>query len=204
MKIANFGGSFNPPCNHHLQIVTRLLHRFDKIIVSPCGLRQDKPSANVVSEEDRKAMAELAFGGVPKVELDCFDLENKVYTPTYLLQERYEKMFPGAQIWHIVGGDIIVGGRSNDSEIHRVWNRGAQIWQNLNFTVVIRPDYRIGPEDLPPHSELVEIKQIYGSGTMVRQRIAQGESIDGLVPQPVAKYIKEHRLYLDDKQTALS
>jgi len=197
MKIAIFGGSFNPPCNHHLQIIARLIHRFDKIIVFPCGLRQDKPSANVVAEENRMAMARIAFESIPRIQLDCFDLENKVYTPTYYLQQRYENLFPEAQIWHIVGGDIIIGGKSNQSEIHRVWHRGYEIWQNLNFTVIVRPDYDVAPEDLPPHSELIEIKYIHGSGTMVRSRIANGESVDELVPSNVIKYIQEHRLYLE-------
>jgi len=197
MKIVIFGGSFNPPCNHHLQIIARLIHRFDRLIVIPCGQRQDKPSANVVSEEDRKVMAQIAFAGIPKVQLDCFDLENKVYTPTYYLQQRYERLFPNAQIWHVVGGDIVAGGRKCESEIHRIWHRGSEIWHDLNFTVIARPDYDVGPEDLPSHSELIEIKEIYGSGTMVRTLIRQGGSIDELVPPNIVHYIQEHRLYLE-------
>lgn len=196
MKIAIFGGSFNPPCNHHLQIIIRLIHRFDSIIVFPCGIRRDKPSANILIEKHRIAMAKLAFGNMPKVHLDCFDLISKDYTPTYYLQERYEKLFPGAQIWHIVGGDIIAGGRRKDSEIHRVWHRGEDVWRELNFTIITRPGYEVESEDLPPHAELIEIEGIYGSGTMVRSRIARGESIDDFVPSNVIKYIQENQLYL--------
>jgi len=195
MKIAIFGGSFNPPCNHHLQIIARTIHRFDKIVVFPCGLRQDKPSANIVAEEDRKEMAKIAFGGIPRIELDCYDLENKVYTPTYYLQQRYEKLFPQAQLWHIVGGDIIAGGKRKESEIHRVWHRGEEVWQKLNFTIVMRPGYELEPEDLPPHAELIEVEGIFGSGTMVRARIARGESVANLVPLDIAKYIQQYNLY---------
>ena len=142
-------------------------------------------------------MANLAFGGIPKVQLDCYDLENKVYTPTCDLQKRYENLFPGAEIWHIVGGDIVAGGRNNNSEIHRIWHRGCEIWQNLNFTVIVRPGYDVLPEDMPPHSELIEIKDHYGSATMVRSHFAQGEPIDDLVPPNIEKYIREHKLYLE-------
>lgn len=197
MKMAIFGGSFNPPCNHHLHIIERLIHRFDRIIVVPCGRRQDKPSANILAEEHKIEMVKMVFEGLPKVQLDCFDLINQVYTPTYYLQKRYESLFPEAQIWHIVGGDIVTGGRRKDSEIHRVWHQGNEIWQNLNFTVIARPDYDIGTEDLPPHSELIEITGIYGSGTLVRSRISCGEPIDGLVPSNVINYIKKHKLYLE-------
>lgn len=195
MKIAIFGGSFNPPCNHHLLIVARLIHRFDRIVVFPCGIRRDKPSANILIERHRMEMAVTAFDGIPKLQLDCFDLINKVYTSTYDLQKRYENLFPGAQIWHIVGGDIIAGGRHQDSEIHRVWNRGKEVWQKLNFTVITRPGYEVEPEDMPPSAELIEIEGIYGSGTLVRSRIAHGESIDDLVPPAIIKYIQDHKLY---------
>jgi nicotinate (nicotinamide) nucleotide adenylyltransferase len=37
------------------------------------------------------------------------------------------------------------------------------------------------------------------SSTEVRQRCQQGRPIDGLVPLAVAEYIRQHRLYRDDK-----
>jgi NAD+ kinase len=196
MRIAIFGGSFNPPCLHHLEIISRIVYRVDKVIVVPCGYRQDKPSANIIAENHRKAMAELAFAKIPKVELDCYDLNNKVYTPTYYLQQRYERLFLGSVIWHVIGGDIVVGGRNGNSEIHRVWHCGSEIWQKFNFTVIVRPGYEVAPSDLPPHSELIEIQEIFGSGTMVRSRIARGESIDELVPLKVAEYIQAYNLYV--------
>jgi len=196
-RIGIFGGSFNPPCKHHFQIIERVIHRFDRIIVFPCGRRWDKPSANILSEEHRKEMARLAFEGIPKVEIDYLDLDNKIYTPTYYLQKRYENIFPDAEIWHIVGGDIIIGGRNGTSEIHQVWHRGSEIWQSLNFTVIVRPGYEVEPEDMPPHSESVEIKYILGSGTMVRSRILHGESIDEFVAPNIIKYIQKHKLYLE-------
>jgi len=50
---------------------------------------------------------------------------------------------------------------------------------------------------MPPSAELIEIKGIYGSGTMVRSRIARGESIDDLVAPDIIKYIQKNRLYLE-------
>lgn len=195
MKIAIDGGSFNPPCNHHLQIVIRIIYRFNKIIIYPCGQRQDKPSVNILSEKHRMYLVGIAFGGIPKVEINSADLEFKIYTPTYSLQKLYERRFPDAEIWHIVGGDIVVGGRNQESEIHRTWYKGEEVWRTLNFTVIARPGYELDPKDMPPHSELIEIEGIYGSGTMVRERIANGEPIDDLVPQNIAKYIQENSLY---------
>jgi len=196
-RIAIFGGSFNPPSKHHLQIAERLTQRFDLVIVFPCGaLRPDKSSVNVVSAGHRKEMIKMVFEGLTKTQLDLFDLESDTYTPTYLLQERFEEQFSDSEIWHVVGGDIITGGRDKNSEIHRIWQRGEEIWHNLNFAVIVRPGYVVEPEDMPPSSELIEIPNLVGSGTMIRSRIAQGQSLDEFLSQEVISYTQKHKLYL--------
>lgn len=194
-QIAIYGGSFNPPGNNHRQIVERLAGQFDKVIIVPCGHRKDKASVGDVDLIHRKNLVRLAFSGIDKVEFDFFDLDKQIFTPTHLLDERYKKSFPDAQIWHVVGGDIIAGGRDKNSQIHRVWQRAEEVWQNLNFLVVIRPGYETKNNDLPPFSRVVEIEGIFGSGTMVRQAVREGKPIGHLVCPEVEKHIKENNLY---------
>ena len=107
-RIAIFGGSFNPPCRHHLQIINYIKERFDYFIVVPCGIRQDKSSMYIVSEYHKKQMLNIALTDVSDIAIDFYDLDNKVFTPTYFLQKRYKNLFKEYDIWHIVGGDIIV------------------------------------------------------------------------------------------------
>lgn len=195
-RVAIFGGSFNPPAKHHLQIAEKLAQHFDWIVVFPCGAsRPDKSSVNVVSVRHRKEMIKMVFDGLSKTQLDLFDLESDTYTPTYLLQKRFEERFSNSEIWYVVGSDIIVGGRDKNSEIHRIWQRGEEVWHNLNFAVVTRFGYVIGPEDMPPSSELVEIQNLYGSSTIIRSRIARGESLDEFLILEVINYIQKHKLY---------
>ncbi len=197
-RIAVFGGSFNPPCKHHEAIVETLVNTFDLVIVVPCGTsRPDKQSVKEATNEDRSEMARLAFDSIPKVRLDLYDMENDTYTPTYLLQERYEKEFPEAEIWHVVGGDIVVHGGANESEIHRVWKHGKDIWNELNFAVIHRPGYELKTGDMPPFSTQIEIPEIYGSGTMVRQCLKHGKAINELVIPEIETYIRDHNLYLE-------
>jgi len=196
-RISIFGGSFNPPAKHHIQIAERLIQHFDLVIVFPCGaLRSDKSSINVVSVKHREEMIKMAFGKLSKIQLDLFDLKNDIYTPTYLLHKRFEEKFRGSEIWHVVGGDIITGGRDKNSEIHRIWDYGEEIWHSLNFTVIVRPGYIVETEDMPPSSELIEIQDLFGSGTMIRSRIARGESLDELLIPEIKNYIQKHKLYL--------
>lgn len=192
-KIAIFGGSFNPPCSHHQAIVRILSERFDKVIIVPCGIRKDKHSTNVVESRHRAAMVLLAFGGLPNAEIDLFDLQNNKFTPTIFLQERYQNLFPVAEIWHAIGGDIISGGKEGNSEIHRVWYEGEKIWRSLRYAVIKRPGYIFTKEDMPPCSELID--GVAGSSTIVREHIRSGLSIDGFVDPKVETYIEQHGLY---------
>ncbi len=210
-RVVVFGGSFNPPGKHHWRIAKELARQFDLVIVVPCGPRTDKPSANVIGLKHKKEMTKLAFASLaarfaesrresrrtdlPKIQFDFFDLDNNIYTPTYLLQKRYEAKFPNSEIWHFVGSDIIIGGRDEKSEIHRVWNHGNEIWKKLNFVIGLRPDYKVYQEDLPPKARTIEMKNAGGSGTEIRRRIAQNKPIDKLVTPEVKNYIIKHALY---------
>lgn len=196
MRIAVYGGSFNPPCLHHQVIADKLAQEFDKVIVVPCGDgRTDKDSIKVVDSDDRAIMNNIAFYGLPNIELDLHDLKSGEYTPTYLLEERYAAQYPSAEIWHVVGSDLIVGGRDKNSQIQRTWKNGNEIWQTLKFCIIIRPGYELEPTDLPPVSRIYEIPRIYGSGTMVREKIANHEDLSSLLDGAVYEHIKAHQLY---------
>ena len=192
-KVVIFGGSFNPPCSHHQAITRILLGRFDEVIIVPCGARKDKSSVNIVEPRHRAAMALLAFGNLPNVLVDLFDLQNNSFTPTLFLQERYQKLFPGTEIWHAVGGDIISGGKEGKSEIHRVWHEGEKIWKSLQYAVIKRPDCIFIEEDMPPYAEFID--GMAGSSTIVREYIHSGLSTDGLVDPKVKVYIEQEKLY---------
>jgi len=193
-RIAIFGGSFNPPGLHHQQIV-KILEMFDQVIIVPCGKRPDKPSANILPLEHRLAMIKLAFVEDERIKLDLNDLEQDAYTPTYQLEELYASDFPEAEIWHVVGEDIVAGGCKKRSEIHHFWNHGREIWDNLNWAVLTRDGYGANTEDLPPNHMLIEIDGLFGSGTKIRDRIKAGLSINNLVAPEIAEYIHQHNLY---------
>lgn len=194
-RIAVFGGSFNPASMHHKIIIEKLSETFDLVLVVPCGIRTDKPSTASAKTNQRKTMAKMTFQGMSKVELDFYDLENNVFTPTYLLQERYQKRFPDSEIWFAIGDDIIKGGRDGRSEIQRSWRKGKEVWQGLRFVVICQSGKRPDPADMPPLSEELELEIIIGRSAALRERISRGESIDLLVVPEVARYIREENIY---------
>ena len=190
-----FGGSFNPTCIHHIQIIEYVKRFFDVLTVVPCGIRPDKQSTNIIAPVHRKNMLAIALSDMDGVIIDYHDINCDTYTPTYLLQKRYENEFSDGEIWHIVGGDIIEGGQDDASEIHRTWSRGSEIWQNLNFLVLQRSGYRVYRNDLPPQSRLAGISNIFGSGTMAREFIVTGQDASHLINDDVLRYIVSNNLY---------
>ena len=116
-----------------------LRKHFDRVIVVPCGPRPDKPSD--VDPVYRAAMADLAFRGIDGVEVDLFDLEQATFTRTHELNRLYADR---GEVWHVVGSDLIAGGRSGGSSIHRNWQHGRELWGELNFAVVSRPGHAFG------------------------------------------------------------
>jgi nicotinate (nicotinamide) nucleotide adenylyltransferase len=190
--VAIYGGSFNPPGLHHGQIVQQVKQHFDAVIVVPCGPRPDKIVNDHIPPTYRAAMADMAFGGIPGVEVDLFDLEQATFTRTHGLQERYANR--GYEVWHVVGADLIVGGHNGQSFIQRKWERGEELWKTLNFAVVNRPGHNLAPDDLPPKHRFIRIEQP-GSTEEIRELIYRGDSIAKLVPPMLGAYIDRHGLY---------
>ncbi len=190
-RLAIFGGSFNPPGTHHLDMARALLEVFDEVVIVPCGPRPDKLTVGVVSAEHRGAMTEMTFGGLARVRLDMSDLTHDTFTRTHALQARYE---PEGEVWHVVGADLVAGGRDGRSFIQRTWVRGEALWHDLHFAVFLREGYPLDPADLPPRHLIVKSGSS-GSSTEIRERIREGLPLDGLVVPTVTAYIGQHGLY---------
>src|SRR3712207_6078098 len=103
--IAVYGGSFDPPGLHHRRIVDELRQHFDHVVVVPCGPRPDKRAG--CDPVHRAALTDLAFGGLGRVEVDLFELEQATFTRTHALDRRYAGR---GEVWHVVGTDLVAGG----------------------------------------------------------------------------------------------
>lgn len=70
MRIAVFPGGFDPVTNGHLDLVTRMTHLFDRVIVAVVKGRE---KSSMFTWEERVAMFAKAVEDLPQVEVEQFD-----------------------------------------------------------------------------------------------------------------------------------
>lgn len=70
MRIAVFPGGFDPVTNGHLDLVTRMTHLFDRVIVA---VVKGRDKAGMFTWEERIEMFARAVEHLPKVEVEGFD-----------------------------------------------------------------------------------------------------------------------------------
>lgn len=191
LKIALFGGSFNPPGLHHRALAQLLAERFDHVIIIPCGPRPDKKETNAVPAVYRAALADITFGDLAKVEVDLFDLESDQFTRTVDLDTRYQHR---GQVWHVVGTDLIKGGANGLAEIQRSWHRGQWLWEQGHFIVLKRLEHECAAEDLPPHAQVIAV-DIPGASRDIRSAMEHGVDVSHLVTERALAYMQRYGLY---------
>jgi NAD+ kinase len=189
-----YGGSFNPPGIHHQNIVSSLAKRCDELIVIPCGRRPDKASVNHIEPLHRATMADLAFGDIPNVKVELFDLENALFTPSIELDKMYSSV--GWEVWHVVGTDQLIRGADGKSAIIREWVKGEELFKKCNFAVLARPGYEIDKKDMPPHSQLFAMRGNSNiSSSQIRQSLFTHQNVSAFLSRRVEEFINRYGLY---------
>lgn len=109
MKIALFGGSFDPVHQEHVRLVGAAIGHLglDKAIVIPARVAPHKIYGAVASGEERLEMCKIAFRNLPRVEISPFELESDGTSYSYLTCEHFKKRYPQAELFFLVGADML-------------------------------------------------------------------------------------------------
>ena len=190
-NVVLYGGSFNPPCIHHTQLVRAMAgdHFFHEIVVIPCGQRSDK---SYVDNNLRACMAEYAFTGILRTVLDLRNLKDDTFTSNYHLEDLYQAL--DTTLWHAIGSDQLVTDDRGLNPIQRRWTEGSFIWENFSFLVVPRSGYPVVSEFLPKQRIVLQ-GEFDGSSTDVRSTIQGGEPFKHLVDPRTYDLIVKENLY---------
>jgi nicotinate-nucleotide adenylyltransferase len=180
-----FGSVFDPPHDGHVALLrdAKSHFGFDRVavlVVADPGHKRVATNPAV-----RRALARLAF---PDEDVE---LDPQARTVDTLMSRRFhDPVF-------LVGADQFADFLS--------WKEPDHVLALARLGVATRPGYpQAGLErvlaalDHPDRVEFFEIEPHDLSSSEIRERVARGESIDGLVPAPVAAEIERLGLYRRD------
>ena len=128
-------------------------------------------------------MLRLAIEGEPAYAVDERELDPSAsgYTVDTLKALRAE--LGNAQLFLLMGGDQY-------AKIEE-WDRWPQLFDLARIAAFARPGWR-APDN---KATVIPMPLLNVSATEIRKKISLNESVAGLVPEPVARYIEQHRLY---------
>lgn len=221
MKIALFGGTFDPVHKGHLAIAQAAVERFGIHLVYfvPATVPPHKRSRELTEFYHRYAMLALATAHdrrfVPSL------LEAGTDGPNYSIEtvrQLKKKLKKSDQLYFLIGIDAFLD--------LSTWRQPVELLSECDFIVASRPGYslvdvgRALPEALRPgRAELAALRRRKNRGPItlpsttihllgdVKQNISStriraaairktGAQLDRLVPEAVARYIRKQQLYV--------
>jgi nicotinate-nucleotide adenylyltransferase len=201
MKIGVLGGTFDPIHNGHLGIADAACREMGlaRVLFVPARDSWLKGRRDVVLARDRVEMVKLAISGHPRYEISRVDLQRD--GPSYTvdtLSDLRRELGPAAELYFILGMDAMEGLPD--------WREPERIVQMCRLVVAKRPgvdiiDLKALEARLPGISGRVVVidNDLYDiNSTGIRHCVAAGRSISGLVPDAVARYIRENGLYVKE------
>lgn len=198
LRVGIFGGTFAPIHNGHVEAAKAFMEqmKLDYLYIMPACI---PPHKQIDSSDDpiyRLKMCELAFSGVDGVLIS--DLEIKRGGKSYTYDTLVELSRPDVRLFFMCGTDMVL--------TFDTWYRAEDLFKLCYPVYVRREDDPIMTQRIV--AKISEYYQKYGvmfrriivdpieiSSTQIRKKAARGEDISSLVPEKVAKFIEENRLY---------
>ncbi|MBA7485370.1 Nicotinate-nucleotide adenylyltransferase [subsurface metagenome] len=199
MNIGVLGGTFDPIHIGHLVVAEEVRARLNlaEILFVPAGQPWLKANLSIAPATHRIQMVRLAIADKPCFKLAAMEVGRP--GPSYTvdtIDELQAQLGIGDELFFILGWD-------NLAELPQ-WRQPSRLIRMCRLVAVPRPDYPL-PDlkaleaSIPGLSQrviLLDEPKVDISAFAIRNRVARGLSIHHLVPEPVDKYIKQHKLYL--------
>lgn len=195
MRIGVFGGTFDPPHVGHLILAADAFEalRLDKLFFVPAKaqpLKVDRPAVGTAAE--RLEMVRLAIAGDSRYAVDDTEIKRDGLSFTVDTLEGLSARFEGSKLFLLLGEDSLA---SFDR-----WRKPERIRELATLAVMYRAKSggvtkTAGPSLKRKGVETLSTRQVDVSSTEIRQRLSDGKSIRGFVPESVEKFIASRRLY---------
>lgn len=222
MRVALFGGTFDPAHCGHLAIARAAAERFnlDRVYFVPADVPPHKRNRHLTDFQHRFAMLALATAGDNRFVPSLLDAPTG--HPNYSIDTIKRLKFQlkkSDQLYYLIGMDAF-------KEIS-TWYQAEQLLAECEFIVASRPGFSLAevgralPEKLRPKDEVLKalakqhpsetvalpgatihlLPEVAERVSSTQVRAAARQSVNQLaryVPRAVAEYIKKERLYLDE------
>lgn len=213
-RIGVFGGTFDPIHNGHLKAASAVGCRFglSRILFVPSNIPPHKSRAGMAPARDRMAMVGLALRDRPRFVASPLEIRAGGTSYSIRTLRRIRRLYPRARVFFIVGTDAFL-------EIE-TWREWRSVLDEILFIVMTRPGVSLAKARRAPGAAyagrvravgrnervreewfsayrifLFPIDALDISATEIRGRVRDGRPIDGLVPVPVGRYIRDRELY---------
>ena len=199
MKIGIMGGTFEPIHIGHLLLGEFAYEDFglDEIWFLPNGNPPHKEAA--VTEEalqHRIEMIRLAIEKIPYFHLNLFEADIKKHSYTYQTMQEFNKLYPEHEFYFILGADSLFSIEE--------WRYFREIFTTCTILAAMRDDKDVADmkgqihylqEHYGADIELLRAPLVEISSTTIRERTAKDLTVRYMVPDAVAEYIRDQKLY---------
>lgn len=192
------GGSFDPIHSAHIAAAQEAIDQLDLnwVYLVPAGAPYHREET-VASAQQRMTMTALAIEGDSRLRVSDVDLvrSGNTYTIDTVcdLQNQFAESNPAdtAEWYLILGADAYAG--------FARWRDPEEIVNRTNLIVITRPGTDL-EEMVEFPAKVIRVTGWDISSTEIRNKLAEGKPVDGLLPAVVIEYIRDNDLYSPTKR----
>jgi nicotinate-nucleotide adenylyltransferase len=190
------GGAFNPPHDGHLLLARTAVDQLglDRVLLVPTGKAPHKVIEHNPGADVRLRLTELAAEGEDRIEASDIEVRREGLSYTYLTLEELHDEDPERELTFLMGADMAAALPS--------WEKPERVVELAGLGIAARPGVDLADVETAlqllgaaDRGEIIAMPECEISSSMVRERAAAGEPLEGLVPTPVAEMIEREGLY---------
>lgn len=188
MKIAIFGGTFDPPHLGHLIMAEEVMNAcgLDEVWFMPSPDPPHKKGEVRTPSKHRIEMVKKAIADNDHFRLSLFEFEREGPSYSYDTVKKLLVRFPEHDFSFLIGADMV--------EFLPNWHRIDELVKLISFIAVGRHGFSLkSPYRLHIHE--VEVPRIEVSSSMIRKRYKKHSTTRYFMPLAVQNYVDEKGLY---------
>ena len=194
MRLAIFGGSFDPPHVGHLLAAGDAFEQLhlDRLIFVPAATQPLKAGRAGATSVQRLTMVRLLVANDPRFDVSAFEVEQGGLSFTVNTLDHFASLHPTDERFLLLGADVL--------ESFGQWKEPERILQLARLVLLVRQTEERSPASAGADRRWdnvlrVPTRRIDVSSTEIRERVRLGKPIRGFVTDNVAELIARDGLY---------